>query len=265
MKEIKCRKCKKTVQVEDAYPFSTCNICRAKEKVERELERKSRELIESLKFQNEVPWCLRSFGNFRKCEERFKHPEPTFEQYQQKARECKENEIYQKEDAQLGYMQADFEAKKRMARRMFHKDLFPFTSKECEKFRYMILGVIAKEEDFLKDHISECDECRQWLQQYQTKCLPSQEHEHPFWSRERKKTIEDYEEEQGLKSNPQLDKIMSEIASEDSQRQQEHRELLESRHEEITERKEALEEVKRISRMPKDKLQEWLDSPEDEG
>jgi hypothetical protein len=56
---------------------------------------------------------------------------------------------------------------------------------------------------------------------------------------------------------------MSEIDSEESRRQTEQREFLEKRHTEVTERKEALEEVKRIRRMPKDQLQQWLEQPDE--
>jgi hypothetical protein len=56
---------------------------------------------------------------------------------------------------------------------------------------------------------------------------------------------------------------MSEIDSEESQRQTEQREFLEKRHTEVTERKEALEEVKCIRRMPKDQLQQWLEQPDE--
>jgi hypothetical protein len=56
---------------------------------------------------------------------------------------------------------------------------------------------------------------------------------------------------------------MSEIDSEESQRQTEQRKFLEKRHTEVTERKQALEEVKRIRRMPKDQLQQWLEQPDE--
>jgi len=56
---------------------------------------------------------------------------------------------------------------------------------------------------------------------------------------------------------------MSEIDSEESQRQTEQREFLEKRHTEVTERKEALEEVKCIRRMQKDQLQQWLEQQDE--
>jgi len=131
-------------------------------------------------------------------------------------------EIYDKEDVDSASMHLELEMKKRKTRKMFHTSIYTLVSKGCEKFHYMALGVYAKELMFFEDHYHECeDSCNPWYDSLRNSTLPSQDH--PYWSRERKKTLEDYEAERGLKSNPELDKIMSEIASEEHQKQQTQR------------------------------------------
>lgn len=288
MKEIVCSWCDKKVLVEDSYSLKTCPICLAKLKSKRSLDRESKKLIRSLKFENKIPRQkhLGSFSAFQPWFRKWFNKEPIWDNYVEALNQAKLTEIYDKEDSDSADMHLELEAKKRKAKKMFHKDLYPFTNqKDCERFRYMVLGVYARERLFLEDHSLECDECRLWHEQYEQKLLPSQE-ENSFWSKPRKKSLDEMFDEKlacpscgtrlnGAKTCPNcgnqkfalgLESVRAEQKerTEELERlQRERAEKLDRERMEKIERREALEEHERIRRMPKDQIQQWLDSPEE--
>jgi hypothetical protein len=169
--EIKCRRCgRKKPENENWNGLRTCPICHEKDRgdsrvrsAERNLDRTSEKLIESLKFTEPIPQILQSFtkyqmywGNYNK--------EVTFEDYIKELNDHKKHEIQKQTDTQISKTKGEFRAKKQILMKFIRFDIFePSNREECTKFRLQKLGLWHEEANWLIEHLELCEGCGDWL------------------------------------------------------------------------------------------------------
>jgi len=169
MKTIKCGICKKDVQVEDSYPFKTCEPCRFKlrekyrlEQTEKELEQKSLELLKSYGLEpTKTPKHLWNFSNFA---EWFKlryfmlNREATWEDYVNEVQIQKQ----QQTDYEMSALRLIHKKQTRELKKFLRFDLFePSVREKCEAFRLTVMTKTVNEDCI--DHINECVGCQDWM------------------------------------------------------------------------------------------------------
>jgi len=315
VKEIKCCRCDKKVEVENTYPFKKCPMCRlrCKEKyrVKSVFDRESRKLIKSLKFEGKTSHMLSSFSVFAEEYEKAWHKKPTWEEYQKELSKAKQNEIYKKSDIEETQNRQKFLALKQHLRRFLRFDFYVCGNKrkECEKFRYQKLGLIEEDLEFTREHVEECSgECYFWNYNLETNQLSTiegimftkvEKSDLPtecdtfhkmvnreivrdgFFMNEHLLNCKQCQEwyASNKRSTPRgTDLWHSEETTEDKERQELNRKLYEetfkkpefkeqtepSTYELEKEKDLAEHETKRILKLPKDKLEEWLKQQEKE-
>ena len=106
MKTIKCRRCKKTVEVEDDYPYKTCSICRTRDREDRrvksEIKKSEKKLSKDLKLdKSRMPEMLWSYKNYCDALGQYWHTKPTYEAYQEKVEEWVKGQIELEADLKI--------------------------------------------------------------------------------------------------------------------------------------------------------------------
>ena len=142
MREIRCRRCNKTVQVEDYYGLRTCPICHEKDRgdsrvrsAERNLDRTSVRLIESLKFMEPIPEFLQSFTKYQTYWRQY-GKEVKASDYFKELEEFKKREVQRQADTQIAKTKGEFTAKKHFLMKFLRFDVFePSNREQCTTFR----------------------------------------------------------------------------------------------------------------------------------
>ncbi|MCW3993003.1 MAG: hypothetical protein NWE85_00335 [Candidatus Bathyarchaeota archaeon] len=105
-KEIRCRRCNKTVEVEDDYPFKTCEICRTRDRADRrvksEVKKSDKKLVKDLKVdRSRMPEIFWSYKNFCIARSRFMHTKPSYEEYKQEVERWVKGQIEMEADLKI--------------------------------------------------------------------------------------------------------------------------------------------------------------------
>lgn len=106
MKEIKCYRCKRTVQVRDDYEGSRCPNCKVKDKADsikkqelRGFDKESQKQIKNLGLQKEkLNSIFKNYSSYAKNYEKYFHKKPTFEEYIEALRQEKIRLAYEQRD-----------------------------------------------------------------------------------------------------------------------------------------------------------------------
>jgi len=259
MKEIKCRKCKKLVEVEDNFNYKTCPICRVKENARRDVEkemrrldRESKKLIKSLKFEYKIPEFLGTYSKYVKWyQQNFKGAEkkPTFPEYQERAKEEKKRQIWFKSDEESRQLQLD----RSQNREYLRPDSFAYGSdpRKCEAYRLAKLNEI--EDLSIDEHLRYCNgECDQWNYYREEGYLQTREQEET--AHDKPQTEEDKIEKMLDRGKDVTEEALEELSKPEHPPKEETTEsTLESE-----------EDTQRILRMSEDKLKEWQQQQETE-
>jgi len=259
MKELKCRKCKKVIEVEDGYKLRTCEICRTKEKERYRVKSKKLnvELHKKLQITEEdkqkMPKMFWSFSDFTEEYERHFHRKPSYEEYQNRLLEWKKQQIQKESDLEVAKLQSEAKAKIRDAEKWIRFDSYePSNPKKCKAYRLMQLEAIERDEAYIEEHESECESCKEWNYYREEGYLQTKEQEEEAWD---KPQTEEDKIEKMLDRGKDVTLEALEAISE-----QEH-----MPKEETTESTlESEEDTQRILRMSEDKLKEWQQQPETE-
>ena len=106
MKTIKCRRCRKNVDVEDDYQFKTCSICRVKDREDRrvksELKKTEKKLSKDLKLDKaKMPRMLWSYKNYCDTYSGYGWKKPSFKQYKEQLEEWVKHQIQMEADLEI--------------------------------------------------------------------------------------------------------------------------------------------------------------------
>jgi predicted RNA-binding Zn-ribbon protein involved in translation (DUF1610 family) len=165
MKNLKCSRCKVSVDVNDDYYYKICPKCHVKVQAQvikrtelRKLNKDSRKDIKSLGLtKDKLPPILWSFGAYAKATSKFKN-KPTYEDYL--------NELNHKYLELARTTSANKALKSRMMPYVNYNDL---TGNNCIYYR---LGKLAIKFKFQfacdESHVLNCENCKDWLANYES-------------------------------------------------------------------------------------------------
>lgn len=252
MKTIKCRKCKKTVEVEDNYPVKTCVICRTKEKerlrVKRETKELDRQLTKSLQItdvdKQKLPKMFWHYSNFIDAFEERWHRKPSFPEYEKAKTEWKKNQLKKDADVEI----TESKTKLTEAKKLLRFDIWSKNNKQCEAFR--LSKILKKKEiEAISKHVIECESCRDWNYNFEEGLILTEEQEAEAWSQETPKDIDDDIDVE--KHHKEANEFLELLREPSHEPKEETESTLESES-----------ETQRVLDTPKDKLEEWSKSPE---
>lgn len=182
-KTIKCRRCSKTVEVNDDWKLKTCSVClekdRSYEKVKaekRRLDREARQANKKLDFP--IPEIFQSFSKFQQTYKDKNLESPTYEEYQQRREDYIKEQIRQKAEKQATEERSKFSERRKKFMRFLRFDLHPASDKDvCQDWRLFKMGYYKNQPmpKTLYEHELQCKNCAIWLENLDHTTLQSED------------------------------------------------------------------------------------------
>jgi DNA-directed RNA polymerase subunit RPC12/RpoP len=183
MKQIKCSRCGKTVEVPEDWQYKRCPECHEKDKDYtqvkknvRQQEREAEKLRESIDLDRNP--SLRTYSDFRRAFSRF--GEPTFEKYLKFLRDMKEKQRRENID-----VRTKESLQKIRENKLVNALTFPLENEDCRTYRLSRAKTErSPEEDEFLAHVYKCENCTKWLKWFKDRPEePTKEGEMSYWDK----------------------------------------------------------------------------------
>lgn len=273
VKSLKCNRCDKTVDVDDNFNYKMCPICREKDKARRgvlsENKKLTVQLDKNLQITSEdkqsMPKMLWSFSDFIEAYESQWHKKPSHDEYENRLATWKKQRIQIEADIEI----TESKSKLIEAKKLLRFDIWEKTSKQCEPFR---LSKILKRQETQETlyHADECESCRNWLGVFEENQVLTLEEEQKAWSGTSKDQDDDsigVERHQKDITTEALKLLLNEPTKEPREVDTSSRDYIKSLQKQPVEQTEPStlegeQDTERIVKTSKDKLKQWLETPE---